>query len=381
MYHLALPLVLGVLGAPGQTTEISFSPEVGTRLAKTILVRNEMNLDEMGTSVEGNPLSREDIGGWVSSGTRQKMVDEYLAVEEGRPTRFRRTITNFEGNARMTMSGSRGTQEHKVRFESPLAGFPVMHTWIPEEQTWGRCYDYLAYEEEQLEQLQDDADFLGLLPAGPVEPGASWDVPAEALRSLFTPGGNSAAAPADEGYFARMVEVGIGGDLADVLGDELSGVATATFKEVREAEGRQVAVLSIEFSLASDRDRTRTYLVGMPKEEKRESTQLNQVLLTWIAEGTAEVLWDLEAGHAQSATVRGRQVLNAEVFKLSAAETGQPQNVSQRTTYSGTLEIDHKIKEAAEHDIMDPRAAAEAANKGKKKKKKGKGKAKQQSDG
>ena len=359
MNLIALTLALLAPSAP-QATEIKFAPEPGTRLAKTVLVKRDLNLDEMGRTREGEGLIREDVGGWITAATRQKLIDEYLEVADGRPTLFRRTFSNFEGTTRMTMTGARGQQEHIAKFRSPIAGFPVLHTWIPEEQTWGRCYDYLAYDEEQLEELQDDADFLGLLPEGPVEPGASWDVSIEALRALLTPGGNSGAEPAEPGYFERMVEVGIGGDLADALG-ELSGVATVTFEELRQDQDRELAVLAVEFSLTSVRDRTRTYLIGMPEEEKREAAQLQQVLLTWIANGTAEVLWDLGAGHAVGASLVAQEIVSAEAFKLSAAESGEPTSIGQRQTYSGELRVDHTIKQAAEKDIFDPSAAASAA--------------------
>jgi hypothetical protein len=346
-----------------QAVDLGFAPSAGLSLSKTVLVRHEMSLVEMGSTREGSPLIREDVGGWLVAGTRQAWVDEYLRVAGGRPEFFRRTLSRFEGNARMTLSGGR-SGEQNAHHESPLAGLAVVHTWIPEEGIWGRCYDELIADEELLEAFDDDADFLGLLPpasgdpvSSPLSIGASWPAPPNALKSLFAPGGNMASEPTEGGYFERMVEVGLGGDLADVLDKDLAGMVTVTLAELREVEDRRLAVLQVVFSVSSERDRTRTYLVGMPKEEKREASELQRAVVTWAAEGTAEVLWDLERGHAAGATAQAAETITAEVFKASAAEGGTPMNVSQRTTYGGQLEIEFKISETA--DPLDEEAPAE----------------------
>lgn len=366
--HPALALALLALAAApatgsstqsGETVELSFRAEPGLALAKVVLVQHELSLVEMGMSREGGPLMREDVGGWLKAGTRQSFVDEYLEVGEGRPQVFRRTLENFEGNARMTMTGNRGLST-TARYVSPLAGLPVLHTWVPEEQTWGRCFDHLVGEERQLEELDDDADFLGLLPAGPVAVGDSWSVEAGALRSLLAPGGNMGAVPEEPGFFQRMVEVGIGGDLADVLGAELAGTVDVTLAELREDdEGRRLAVLQGQFSVVSERDRTRTYVTGMPKEERRELADLRSVTVSWMADGTFELLWDLDAGHAAGASAEAQETIGAEISKRAVAEGGVRMDVAQRSTYSGTMTIDFKLRPPREGQVEEMAATAE----------------------
>jgi hypothetical protein len=345
---IAAALAAG-LALAAQDAEIRFAPSVGLALSKTLLVRHELSLVEMGSTREGSPLMREEVGGWMMAGTRLAWVDEYLRVADGRPEVFRRTLTRFEGNAEVTITGRRTSEEH-ARHTSPLAGIPVLHTWVPEEGTWGRCYDRLNGEEELLEALDDDGDFLGLLPPGPVAVGATWPAQPNALKSLLAPCGNTAAEPSEGGYFQRMVEVGLGGDMADVLDRDLAGTVNVTLAELREEEGRRLAVLRAEFSVSSERDRTRTYLMGMPKEERREASELQRMTLIWLANGTAEILWDLDAGHAARASAEGEETYTAEVFKASSAEGGAPVNISQRTTYSGKLEIEFKVRQGADAD-------------------------------
>jgi hypothetical protein len=354
---IAAALAAG-LALAAQDVEVRFAPAVGLALSKTLLVRHELSLVEMGSTREGSPLMREEVGGWMMAGTRLSWTDEYLRVAAGRPELFRRTLKRFEGNARITVTGNRSAKESS-RAVSPLAGLPVLHTWVPEEGTWGRCYDDLAGDEELLEALDDDGDFLGLLPPGPVAVGATWPAQPNALKSLFAPCGNTAAKPSEGGFFQRLVELGIGGDLADVLDRDLAGTVDVTLVELREVEGRRLAVLNAVFSVSSERDRTRTYLEGMPKEERREPSELQRAILTWFADGTAEILWDLEAGHTAGASAEANQTFTAEVFKASSAEGGVPVNISQRTTYNGLLAIDLNVREGTEAGAEAEQQAAE----------------------
>ena len=370
--HLAVGLLACVLSTgarpPSEGIEefqLRFAAEPGSSLSKAVVAQHELSLDEMGSTRDGGPLMREDVGGWMSANTRTAFVDEYLAVAEGRPEVFRRTFKASGGSAKMTMTGSRSVAA-EARHSSDFAGFGVVHTWIPEEGTWGRCFDYLVSEEAQLEELQDDADFLGFLPGGPVAVGDTWSIEPTAMRSLFAPGGNTGSVPTENGFFPRMVEVGLGGDLADVLGRELFGAASATLHEVREEEGARLAVIRGEYSLHSERDRTRTYIEGMPKEERREVANLQGVMLTWTADGTFELLWDLDAGHSAGATAGAQETVTAEIFKRATVEGGARLDVSQRTTYSGRLEVEFKVRPAREQELAelgsDARTAAEPEN-------------------
>ena len=89
------PALAALLALGLQEVGLHFAPEEGLALSKTVLVRHELGLIEMGSTREGSPLLREDVGGWLVAGTRQAWVDEYLRVAGGRPEVFRRTLTRF----------------------------------------------------------------------------------------------------------------------------------------------------------------------------------------------------------------------------------------------------------------------------------------------
>ena len=316
---------------------IRFEVEPGVRLIKNVLVRHELNLDEMGKLREGGPLMREDIGGWLTSGHRVNVFDEYVAVDGGRGQLFRRKFRDVGGHGKVNLSGGRGRIEERTTRVSPLKGQTVLYTWIEDEGEYGRTYDELYGDEELLAGLLGDMDCLALLPSGEVEIGASWEIDPSSLRTVLGPGGDLAVVPQEDTFFARMIEVGLGGDLAEVLGRRITGTALATFTGVREVGGRRYAEIALELSIASRRDRTATYLAGMPKKEKREASSLQSVTIDWTLVGDGELLWDLDAGRAESLRIQGHESFGATIGKVSSEETGEPMLVGQLQYLYGML--------------------------------------------
>jgi hypothetical protein len=349
---LLLPLLsataLALPAAAGET--LRFEVAKGQKIVKTVLTNHELNVDEIGSTREGSPLMRENIGGWLTSGRRMVVVDEYLAVDAGRPQALRRTFRNVEGNGKINLTGGRGRIEERVQTRCPLEGQVVTYTWVPEENDYGRTYDHLYGEEQLLLELRGDTDLVALLPDGEVEVGATWILDPSAMKDALAPSGNLGSVPVKPGFFSRMFEVGVGGDLADVLGRELTGSARATLVAVRTVDGRRLAEVGLELTLASERDRTLAYLTGMPDEERREASSLQRVVLTWNFNGEGVLLWDLDAGHAASLRIEGHESVTAEVFKSGAIEGGVVVDGTQRSTYTGQLEheIKYKAKKAAD---------------------------------
>ena len=59
------PALAALLALGLQEVGLHFAPEEGLALSKTVLVRHELGLIEMGSTREGSPLLREDVGGWL----------------------------------------------------------------------------------------------------------------------------------------------------------------------------------------------------------------------------------------------------------------------------------------------------------------------------
>ena len=361
------------LPPPGSTGPevIRFEFKEGGRLAKTVLIRHELNLDEMGATRMGSPLMREDIGGWLTSAHRLVVLDEYVAVAEGRGQILRRKYREIQGHGKVNLSGGRGRIEERTDRISPLKGKTVLYTWVDEEGDYGRTYDHVYGDEELLARVEGDMDMLTLLPPGEVEVGSSWEIDPSSLRPVLGPGGELATIPQEDGFFPRMIEVGLGGDLAEVMGRKIEGTARGTFGGVREVGGRRLAEIGLELSVRTHRDRTSTYVAGMPKAERREARALQRVTIEWTFDGGGELLWDLDSGRAESLRIEGREVFTAEIKKLSTEETDEPMPVSQRITFSGQLDVEVDVRETGEQKEAEGDETVEKKKKKKKKKKKG----------
>lgn len=360
----ALLLLSSALAAApqGGETEIRFAAEDGSRLLKTITWKHELNLDEMGSTRSGSDLMRENVGGWLSGSMTKVYVDEYLSVADGRPQLLRRLIRNMTGHGKVNISGARGRVEERTVFTSPMKGLSLLLTWVEQEGEYGRMYEELDGDELLLKELSGDIDLLGLLPSGPVAEGATWEVAASSMRDVLAPGGNLGAIPSDEGFFPRMMEVGIGGDLADVLGQRVTGTVLATYTGERIIDDRSLARIELAIDLKSKRDRTGAYRAGMQREERQESATLRHVSLDYTLVGTAELLWDLEGGHFDSFEVVGNEAFTAQVYKLRS-EGAEPFESTQVVTFSGGFELDYtqrKLKPASE--VEDDDAADDEAD-------------------
>jgi len=353
-----LPAVLFLASQASAGEEIRFDVPEGTWLVKNVIIRHELNLDEKGLSREGGPLMREELGGWLTAASRINVLDEYVSVGAGRPQVLRRKFRDISGHAKANLAGGRGVVEERTKRASPLKGQTLLYTWVEEEGEYGRTYDHLYGDEELLEGLIGDMDCLALLPPGPVEVGASWEIDPEVFRSVLGPGGNLAIIPDEEGYFPRMVEVGLGGDLSEVLGRKITGAGQATFTGVREVGGKRFAEIALVLTVASRRDRTGAYLAGLPTEERKEAASLQGVTVDWSRDGTGLLLWDLEEGRAESLRVEGHEVFLATVEKLSTQETAKPMLIGQHLGFSGQLEIEFDVRKGS-RDEPDEQAQPE----------------------
>lgn len=360
--------VLAFAGTPEGTVE--FSAAEGTKLVKIVTWTQELNLDEMGGTRAGSDLIRENVGGWLSSSMTKTFIDEYVKVGEGRPQVVRRLIRNAAGHGRVNLSGSVGRVEKRILFKSPMEGTKLLLTWIDDEGEYARLYDEFEAPERMLKDVTGDVDLLALLPSGEVAPGDSWEIEVSKMRDVLAPSGDIGLAPEDEGVFPRMMEVGTGGDLADVLGNRLTGSATATYSGEREVDGRQLAVIELKVDLESKRDRTGTYRQRMPREERQEASNLKHVTVTYGLVGTGELLWDLEAGHFDNFDLGGRETVQARVVK-EMSEAGEVYETTQVITFSGELKLEYQQREmrrdedseAAAKKRAEKKAAEQAAEK------------------
>jgi hypothetical protein len=270
-----------------------------------------------------------------------KVVDHFLELEAGRPTKLRRTFLESRRDSQMGFQDG-ANPNPPMKQSGPLGnGVAVVFEWSPEESTYGRHYDALEGEEEDLIALEEDLDLRALLPAEPVAVGASWNVDPIALRDLFAPGGGI---PYDlprkaDPRLLRTLETGLASSLYYSFQGKHVGTFTVTLRGLRETEERHEAVLALaaDFKVSSDQlDRVQSHRGPAERAAGMEFTEATLVL---ELKGTGELVWDLDGGYARSLSLHLDEAVQQRLVNLTTSEA-EPVPSSQDMRMTGKLGIE-----------------------------------------
>jgi hypothetical protein len=340
----ALPLCLPAV-QDGAAVELRYDVAPGSVLRRDLLVKHEIQLDGVTFTRAGESPVRQDMPGWTSTFVKVTVDDTIGEVSGGLPRKLRRTWVDLgaQGTLQLAAAPGRPKFEDRAVLSSPLRERRVDFTWIEDESAWARLWVRDDAEEFWLAEMRGDMDALGLLPAAAVAPGDEWELSMETVRSLLAPGGNHLITPRTTNLFGRTMEVGIGGDLSEVLGPDLAGSARATFEGLREVDGERVAVLRLSVEgLRSINDRTDLWRLSAPAEERNEVAHLVSTLIEYGLDARGEALWSLERGHLHSLTLAGEEVFMLAVTKFGGPVT-QPHETVQQSSFHGTLELTYRV--------------------------------------
>jgi hypothetical protein len=325
---LGLPLALPV-AQDGEAVQLRFDVKPETVLRRDLLVRHELQLDGVSYTRAGAPPVRQDTPGWSSTFLKLTVDDTLGEVASGRPLTLRRRWVDLGAQGTLSLNAAAGRPKFEDRavLSSPLRERSVDFTWIEAESDWSRLWVRDDAEEFWLADMRGDMDGLGLLPAEAVSPGAQWELSMETVRHLLAPGGNHLITPRTTNIYGRTIEVGVGGDYAEVLGPELAGSARATFTGVREVDGERLAVLELSIEgLRSIADRTDLWRLSAPPEERNEVAHLVSALLEYL----------------HSVELAGEEVYMLSVT-MHGGPVAQPFETIQQSSFRGRVELTYKV--------------------------------------
>jgi hypothetical protein len=288
---IASSLVL--LGSTGIEDELSFQVEPGTTLVRTLTQSTEMELESMTIRMNGEELPADLIGDIDMSMRREDryvITDVFEAVQEGRPTRLRRTFDDLGGHESMSFSGPDGENSDESDYASELEGKSVLFTWNEEHE----AFDVSFAEDEEgdselLEELEEDMDLRSFLPQGEVSEGDGWEIDVQVFNQTMDPGGD-----------LRLVDTeDEEEDEEDQFDENLSGEIRATYKGTIEEDGRRLAVIAIEAEIETFDEGE-----GFGGGELPEGMEgKNRTELTFTLSG--ELRWDVAGGHAADYELSG----------------------------------------------------------------------------
>lgn len=336
----------------GEPVEIRFQPAEGLELKKLFKHSHELNVDGISRYRDAGTPTDLDVTGWVSTDSLIVMRDHYVAVDEGGTASLSRLFQRILHKGKATMSsGGSGQFESKMTGGSPLEGRTVLFNRQAEGAEHARRLEFFDGPEDILAPIREDMDAKGILPDGPVVEGDFWYLDSIDLLELLAPGGDLNIYPLGFSEFSRLVKLGGGGALGDMLTLDSIGSATVVYGGKREVDGVSMGILHLSsISLNSVVDQTDAYRDAMPAEERDRPGLMRQCIFEFSMIGEGEVLWNLEGGYMHSLEIEGQESVGMLVSK-EFKDVGAPAYIeTERTTLSGKISFDHKFSIAPPHD-------------------------------
>jgi hypothetical protein len=279
-----------------------FAVEAKSSLSKSFETRMKLESKEIKIFVEGRdePIRPPgDIHVSVEDTTKIDVTDEYLEMAKGRPDKLQRTFDKLEEHATQTArsegKGEEDDQEgdHESKQESALEGKSVLFTWNEDNGAFAASFPKEGGDPALLEDLVEDMDFRTLLPKGKVAEDESWDVDGKAFAAVIDPGGSLKFEDKEKDEDEDSDK-----NVGKEIRKHLAGKGHATWKGVREEDGKKLGAIAISADLSSEGE----------TESKGPFAGKTHFQLKLELEG--ELLWDLSAGHFHAFHATGKVELD-----------------------------------------------------------------------
>ncbi|MBI5364760.1 MAG: hypothetical protein HZA53_16410 [Planctomycetes bacterium] len=330
-HTLLLPSLLAITAAfvaPADT--LAFKVEAKAKLSKTFDTKLEMHSTEMSMTFDGNDHSggMGDAKVTVTSEEHMEITDEYGAIADGRPTKLVRTFDKLSGKSGQNFEPPAGIEadshEESKEESSKLEGKKVVLTWKDDEcsAAWAEGE---KGDDELLEKLDGDLDFIGFLPSKPVAEGDTWNLEAKLFRSVMSPSGRLHLEAAKEGDEEGPDE---DDQFQETIEKNLTGKATATYKGTREEGGVTYAVIEVKADLSSN---------GTLDQDEGKAA------LDASFELEGEVLWNPKAGHLRSFKLGGKFEFGMESSRTMQFDE-ETHEFSQKVRFEGEVEYKASIE-------------------------------------
>jgi hypothetical protein len=341
---LAAPVLLAFTLAPSR---VAFAPAEGSTAVKAFKSTVELPLDNMSMTMNGqeNPMMpKMDMS--ITMKRNVGVTDEYVKVRENAPATLRRTFDELSNDVSLSMQmdmggGNDNSQDHDIPAASELEGKTVVFTWNPDTSEYTKAFDPAEENGDLLKDLDEDMDLRCLLPKDEVKEGDEWQIDVKKLVSILAPGGNLSLKPEDVDS-DMMGGMGMGGDMSDYLSELMEGDATGKFLGMREVDGKKLAAIRISVDISSSNDMTEKVLAMMKEmdlPEQAKNMDIDHLDIEFSLKGEGELLWNLDAGRAQSFELSGPTQMTYDIG-LGIEVPGQGNmDIEQTMEMSGTMNL------------------------------------------
>ena len=327
---LLLPLPLLATAPPVAPDEIRFQPGEGLALMKTFSMTTESKRSTLSASGSSSCTN--------SSENRLVVTDRVAAREDERVTELERKFDEISVETESSPDFCRGTTSSA---DSELSGETVVFVWDEDEEEYAaECEDV---DDELLEDLQYDYDFVALLPDEDVDEGDEWEIEIEDFEALLTPwhglplewdrsNGAFVEASADSEHAPPEIE------------ESKDGEITARYAGTTEIDGVTYAIIEIEGEI--DTERT---IDSSRENEPISSTSYVEISETRTFEGQA--LWHIAGGYLHSLEIEV-DISASESMQSTFRFGDQEFNSESQSDVSGTAtyEVSFEALEEEEED-------------------------------
>ena len=318
--------------ATAETVQLVFDPAPGVALHKVWKHDHEL-LSEPMINLHGAEVRPTPTRMRVQTKHELDVTDHYREIRNGRPTVLRRQYDTTSRIARVSFR--RGNERWRgpgpFTQESPLMdGVGVVFEWY-EGSGYGRHFDAIEKEEWVLDGLTPELDLIDLLPSKPVAVGESWEIPLQDLRHMLSPGGAlpyGVPKKADT-RIIRSLSTGVGAALQHAFGGSDTGRFRLTLQEIREEEGRRLAVVAIDADIKLAADRTNTLTSWQTPEEKAALGEFDEATIRLELSGPGTLVWDVDGRHVHSLDLEFQEHVNVRMVRPTVE--GQKHRNSQPT--------------------------------------------------
>ncbi len=372
--HVALKVAaLPLLGAalPTGPHQVRFAPEPGATLVISIEQSSRTNMvyeswcplnngvrdEEEAYNVDGSSsveyeiaIILEDTYGPIRKdvGPQAKAPDARSGLGSRFPyesiTRSFKAIDGEATTAEFT-KGDEKPETTTVELSSPLSGRAVQFAWNQRSgsfvPTFGAPRDKKASEGVLLSSLHVDGSGDWFLPpwnGGPadgprgdqnLQPTDRWDVPPAAWYAMLDIGGYFWIGPEASEPPSRATLEAVQSINAQLV-KNAAGRIVCQFEELREVDGRQLAVLSIDANVTSKATSDRTDEHGGTREKVTETVEQT-------IHGKGECLWDIAGKRCHSIEIRSESTDRTSFVSIqrkNARETSGAEILSVEETVS-----------------------------------------------
>lgn len=291
---------------------VGVSVEAGTSVTKTFSNRLSLELVDVAIRLDGEDQelpagSKPTVR--ILDEEEVVFVDRYVAVADGRGTEIVRTFETLEDTSSQTIVPPGGEEVVMEEVgESGLLGASVKFTW--DDDGYGAEFAGDEEDEDLLEGLEGDGDYLYLLSDEPMELGSSWELEPLILDRLSSPSGDLKIHGEDADLAATAA---FASGFRDNLDGEVSARVEAMDGETCTIALRGVVTTVFEVSATDDEDAMQT--------------------MDFEFEVAGKLIWDLERGVAKELQVEGDVTMEVSVVR----EFGEAE-LEQVQTFEGTFE-------------------------------------------